>query len=161
MTLENQKPNQSKLSREIWCTHEFSSGLKIDKKLAQQLKDELGQDADKFLTTGTSISQILVKYGHPERNNRTIASVHKDIAYSNNNPEPWALRWVAAPIGYLCSKGQREEWLGDLYEVIHEMQTKSYPRWTIDLICIGKTTILIFSAFEIKITDFFTLLKKS
>lgn len=87
--------------------------------------------------------------------------VRKDKAYLNTNSEPWVSRWIAAPIGYLCSKERREEWLGDLYEVIYEMKTKNYPKWMINLICIGKTTILIVSAFEIKISDFFYFVKKS
>lgn len=162
MTSENKEQNQSELSHEVWCTHRFSSELKIDETLSKLLREELGQEADEFFPIGTSISQILRKYGQLEGENTTIISVRQDKTYSKNNiPEPWASRWIAAPIGYLCSKEQREEWLGDLQEIIHEMQAKKYPRWIINLICVGKTSILIFSVFEIKISDFFTLLKRS
>ncbi len=162
MTSENRDQNQGELSHEVWCSHRFSSELKIDEKLAKHLREELGHEADNFFPIGTSISQILVKYGQLENNDTTIIRVNKDETPSKNkNSEPWTSRWIAAPVGYLCSKEQREEWLGDLQEIILEMQTKSYPRWMINLICIGKTTILILSAFEIKISDFFTLFKKS
>lgn len=162
MTSENREQNQSKLFHEVWCVHKFSSEPKIDEKLAEKLREKLGQDADKFFPVGASMSQILVKYGQLERKNTATINLCQDKTSSNNNNlEPWASRWIAAPIGYLCSKEQREEWLGDLYEVIHEMQSKSYPRWMINLICMGKTVILIFSAFEIKISDFLALLKKS
>lgn len=90
------------------------------------------------------------------------ASSHRDNKSSkNNNSEPWASRWIAVPVGYLFSKEQREEWLGDLQEIIHEMHCESYPGWIINVICIGKTIILIVSALRIKITDFFPLGQKN
>jgi hypothetical protein len=67
--------------------------------------------------------------------------------------DTWSIRWVASPVAYLFPESSREEWLGDLYEVNHLMIHKGYPRWTIHLINIGKTLILIGSSIGIKLSD--------
>jgi hypothetical protein len=71
--------------------------------------------------------------------------------------ETWVSKWISCPIAYLFPEERREEWLGDLYELNREMLHKSYPRWMVNLINIGRTIILIFSALQIKISDFLLL----
>lgn len=71
--------------------------------------------------------------------------------------ETWASRWVAAPIAYLLPEEHREEWLGDLYEVNWQMLNKGYPILMVNLVNIGRTTILIVSSLQIKVADLFTL----
>lgn len=106
------------------------------------------------------IRQIKIKTFEDEQ--RAIIYIRRCSTYlKNNKPEPWASRWIGSPVGYLCSKEQREEWFGDLNEVIHDMRFKRYPEWMINLICVGKTTVLVISALKIKISDFFTLEQKS
>jgi hypothetical protein len=68
--------------------------------------------------------------------------------------ETWASKWISSPIAYLFPEERREEWLGDLYELNREMLHKGYHRWMVNLINIGRTIILIFSALQIKISDF-------
>lgn len=168
MTDGNIENNQNELSHEVWFVHKFFSEAEIEAKLTQQLKIiaqnvEVALSPAKLTVQGSDSRQTTeIETKVIENVNKTIVLAHKDKTdLTNNNSEPWASRWIAVPIGYLCSKEEREEWLGDLYEVIREMHTKNYPKWTINLICVGKTAILIFSAFEIKISDFLALLKKS
>ena len=70
--------------------------------------------------------------------------------------DTWASRWVAAPIAYLLPEEHREEWLGDLYEVNWQMLNKGYPKLMVNVVNIGRTTILIVSSLQIKLTDLFT-----
>ncbi|MEM9772257.1 MAG: hypothetical protein AAF889_11795 [Cyanobacteria bacterium P01_D01_bin.73] len=77
--------------------------------------------------------------------------------YKQSDPaETWASRWVALPIASLFPADRREEWLGDLYELNREMLHKNYPRWSVSAINVGKTVVLIFSALQIKLSDFFS-----
>jgi hypothetical protein len=78
--------------------------------------------------------------------------------YKRSDPvETWVSRWIASPVSYLFPEARREEWLGDLYELHREMFRKEYPRWLINLMDLGRTVILIVSAFRIKLSDFFSM----
>jgi hypothetical protein len=78
--------------------------------------------------------------------------------YKQSDPaETWASRWVASLIAYLLSEQKREEWLGDLYEVNREMLHKGYSPWIVNLIDVGKSIVLIVSAFKIKLLDIISI----
>ncbi len=75
--------------------------------------------------------------------------------------ELWARKWIARPVAVLFPKQKREEWLGDLHEIIDRWQRKyQYPIWFINLMIIVKTFVLILSAIEIRIVDLFIAVKK-
>lgn len=77
--------------------------------------------------------------------------------YKSFDPaETWISRWLSSPIAYLFPEERREEWLGDLYELHREMLHKKYPWWLINCIDLGRTIILVISALQIKISDFFS-----
>jgi hypothetical protein len=67
--------------------------------------------------------------------------------------ETWADRWVAYPVSCLFSEDQREEWIGDLYEVRDGLIDRCYPLWLVNLIITGRTLILVVSALKITIMD--------
>jgi hypothetical protein len=67
--------------------------------------------------------------------------------------ETWADRWVAYPVSCLFSEDQREEWIGDLYEVRDGLIDRRYPLWLVNLIITGRTLILVVSALKITIMD--------
>jgi hypothetical protein len=75
--------------------------------------------------------------------------------YKDSDPtETWSSRWIASPIAYLLPEERREEWLGDLYEINREMLRKNYPRWMVNIINMGRTSILVLSALQVKFSDF-------
>ena len=74
--------------------------------------------------------------------------------------ELWSVRWVAYPIACLFPRQKREEWIGDLHEVILRLEDKRYPRLLINCICVVSTFILILSAIEISIKDLLAAAKK-
>ena len=66
----------------------------------------------------------------------------------------WVLRWVAIPIAYLFPKKDREEWLGDLREMHHDLIVEEkYPIWVVNTITLGRTIILVWSAIEVRVLD--------
>jgi hypothetical protein len=67
--------------------------------------------------------------------------------------EPRITYWLSAPIAYMLSEEQREEWLGDLQEVNREMMRKGYPEWMISIVNVGQIIRLIVSSLDIKIVD--------
>lgn len=70
--------------------------------------------------------------------------------------ETWASYWIAESFGYLLSARVREEWPGDLHEVVHEMLEK-YPRWWINVIVVLRVLRLVVSSIEIKISDLISI----
>ncbi len=74
--------------------------------------------------------------------------------------ELWSVRWVAYPTACLFPRQKREEWMGDLHEVILKMADNGYPKCVINIICIAWTLILIASAIEISIKDLLIAAKK-
>jgi hypothetical protein len=69
-------------------------------------------------------------------------------------PKPsWTTRWIAKPVAYLFPKANREEWIGDLMEQENELIKDGYPRWLVNLISLGKTMILVWSAIEMRVLD--------
>jgi hypothetical protein len=79
-----------------------------------------------------------------------------DSPSTSNTTETWASYWVARPLGYVMSKDEREEWLGDLIQVNREL-LRLYPRWCVNVIIIMRVIRLLASAIEIKISDFISL----
>jgi hypothetical protein len=67
--------------------------------------------------------------------------------------ETWADRWVAYPVSCLFSEDQREEWMGDLYEVRDGLIDRRYPLWLVNLIITSRTLILVISALKITVMD--------
>lgn len=83
-----------------------------------------------------------------------IEEIRQQIHHGvQDGAQPWVTWWVAAPIAYLLSPKDREEWIGDLQEVNHQMTLAGYPRWMINLVNIGKLIRLIVSFIDIKIVD--------
>jgi hypothetical protein len=75
--------------------------------------------------------------------------------YKQSDPaETWVSYWIATPIGYLIPGGRGEEWLGDMIEDNRKLMHKGYPRWMLNVVDLGKTAVLIMSAFKIKLSDF-------
>lgn len=75
--------------------------------------------------------------------------------------ELWARKWIARPVAFLFPKQKREEWEGDLDEIIDQWQKLyKYPRWFTNIMIIVKTFILILSAIEISIKDLLIAVKK-
>ena len=74
--------------------------------------------------------------------------------------ELWSERWIAYPIACLFPRTKREEWLGDLHEVIFLMKERKYPRFFINLICISLTFVLLLSAIQINLKDLLEYSKK-
>jgi hypothetical protein len=71
----------------------------------------------------------------------------------SRNYKTWADRWVAYPVICLFSEDQREEWIGDLYEVRNGLIDRGYPRWLVNLIITSRTLILVASALKITVMD--------
>ena len=73
----------------------------------------------------------------------------------------WGFRWVAYPVASLFPKQKREEWIGDMHEVMYQMEKyHKYPRWFTNIMIILKTFVLILSAIEISIKDLLIVVKK-
>lgn len=75
--------------------------------------------------------------------------------------EPWSSRWLATPLGFLMSPDEREEWLGDLEESIYKLREKGYPEWMLNVIFTLRCILLCLSTLQIKVSDVFTLFRKS
>jgi hypothetical protein len=75
------------------------------------------------------------------------------MSRSPRSYKTWADRWVAYPVICLFSEDQREEWIGDLYEVRDGLIDRGYPRWLVNLIITGRTLILVVSALKITVME--------
>ncbi len=129
-------------------------GEALDSKLSQPVKPLITPRIDvNSLQANLEIAEqqikLLEKQSELERRSRKYKS--------SDSSESWSTRWVAAPIAYLFPEERREEWLGDLYEENREMIHKKYPKWLIHIINVGRTVILVISAFQIKLSDLISL----
>ena len=117
-------------------------------KIDNRTQEEIAKQIDELKTS----LEVIEKYSKLNR------KLHK---YTKQNPyETWSSRWIAAPTAYLISKEKREEWIGDLNEINEEMVRKEYPRWLINIINVGQTSILVFSALKIKAGDILSVFKQ-
>lgn len=121
--------------------------------------DELLKKLEQNNITVLSIESIQQELESKLQGLEKISELEKRIRkYKSSDPtETWATRWIASPIAYLFPPERREEWLGDSYEINREMLHKHYPKWSINLVMIGRTVILITSAVQIKLSDLISL----
>lgn len=121
--------------------------------------DELSKKLEQNNITVLSLESIQQELESKLQGLEKISELEKRIRkYKSSDPaETWATRWIASPIAYLFPPERREEWLGDSYEINREMLHKHYPKWSINLVMIGRTVILITSAVQIKLSDLISL----
>lgn len=149
----------------IWKIHH---SLEFSSERAEQVKKKCGIIADYIavmqLKWTTSYDRILlvslpldianeIAKTKPKETKPEPKEPNKVFKDQSHFPRTWSSRWVAFPLGYLLSKKQREEWIGDLNETKFEMLEQAYPLWLINTIIMLKTVRKIPSILGIKITD--------
>lgn len=66
----------------------------------------------------------------------------------------WAIRWIGKPIGFLLSRNEREEWIGDLKEIRYRMlHVEKYPILFINVVISAKCFCLVFVKIQCLIVE--------
>ena len=136
--------------RDVQYTSTDPMGLENKEDLAPSVED-LCQPTEEL------IRQLLPKIREQITLSAALCAVVIQIKCAlprHTKNKTWFLRWLATPVAYLFPKADREEWLGDLYEMHYELiEQEHYPYWIVNAITAAKTLILVWSAVEVRVLD--------
>jgi hypothetical protein len=120
----------------------------------QEVKVALAEDRQNLAQLVNLTIEVGIQTGRLDILEEIRAEIKQHVFFGlGGQRQPWVTWWVAGPIAYLLSADQREEWIGDLREVNHQMMLAGYPKWMINLVNVGKIIRLIVSSIDIKLVD--------
>jgi hypothetical protein len=81
-----------------------------------------------------------------------IRAKEKELDFSLS--QMWSFHHSTIFLEKFLSDRQREEWIGDLEEVLYRMYELEYPKWRLHLETLRRTYYLVLSTLKMKVNSF-------